>query len=115
LLALSNWRKDEMLSSGTFLIVSVESHVVTMNSFRVLTSNYRNLSREAQWNGFVLEGKWDGRHLVYTIEQMTPEEHAAFLAEELESEQRMPVAAVMWTETGLFSSFAWKARHFGEV
>ena len=38
-LALSNWRKDEMLSSGNFLIVSVESHVVTMHSLRVLTSN----------------------------------------------------------------------------
>jgi hypothetical protein len=63
-----------------------------MNSFRVLTSNYRNLSREAQWNGFVLEGKWDGRHLVYTIEQMTPEEHAAFLAEE----QEIPLEALKW-------------------
>ncbi len=44
----------------------------------------RELEQEAQWNGFVLEGKWDGQHLVYAIEQMSPEEHAAFLAEEQE-------------------------------
>ena len=44
----------------------------------------RELEQEAQRNGFVLEGKWDGQRLVYTIEQMSPEEHAAFLAEEQE-------------------------------
>ena len=44
----------------------------------------RELEQEAQWNGFVLEGKWDGQHLAYTIEQMSPKDHAAFLAEEQE-------------------------------
>ncbi len=42
----------------------------------------RELGQEARWNGLALAGKWDGQHLVHTIEQMLPEEHAAFLAEE---------------------------------
>lgn len=44
----------------------------------------RELEQETQRKGFVLEGKWDGQRLVYTIEQMSPEDHAAFLAEEQE-------------------------------
>jgi hypothetical protein len=40
------------------------------------------LQQEAQRNGFILDSSWDGSKLVYTIEQMTPEEHAAYLAEE---------------------------------
>ncbi len=42
------------------------------------------LTQEAQHNGFVLDSTWDGNELVYTIEQMSPEEHAAYLAEEQE-------------------------------
>jgi hypothetical protein len=42
------------------------------------------LTQEAQHNGFVLDATWDGNELVYTIEQMSPEEHAAYLAEEQE-------------------------------
>ena len=34
----------------------------------------RELEQEAQWTGFVLEGKWDGQHLVYTMKQMSPQE-----------------------------------------
>ena len=40
------------------------------------------LQQEAQRNGFILDSNWDGSKLVYTKEQMTPEEHAAYLAEE---------------------------------
>jgi hypothetical protein len=52
----------------------------------------RELEQEAQWNAFDLEGKGDGQHLVYTIEQMSPEEHAAFLAEEqmMRQEEKLP-------------------------
>ncbi|GHO73279.1 hypothetical protein KSD_10500 [Ktedonobacter sp. SOSP1-85] len=42
------------------------------------------LQQEAQRNGFLLDAGWDGNKLVYTIEQMTPEEHEAYLAEEQE-------------------------------
>ncbi len=42
------------------------------------------LEQEAQHNGFILDSTWNGRELVYTIEQMSPEEHAAYLAEEQE-------------------------------
>jgi hypothetical protein len=42
------------------------------------------LEQEAQRNGFVLEWNWDGQDFVYTIEQLSPEDHAAFLAEEAE-------------------------------
>ena len=38
----------------------------------------RELEQEARWSGLVLAGKWDGQHFAYTIEQMSPEEHAAF-------------------------------------
>lgn len=44
----------------------------------------RELEQEAQRNGFVLDSNWDGQHLVYTIEQLEPSDHAAFLAEEEE-------------------------------
>ena len=44
----------------------------------------RELEQEAQRNGFVLEWNWDGQDFVYTCEQMSPEDHAAFLAEEQE-------------------------------
>jgi hypothetical protein len=44
----------------------------------------RELEQEAQRNGFVLEWNWDGQDFVYTIEQMSPEDRAAFLAEEQE-------------------------------
>jgi hypothetical protein len=38
---------------------------------------------EAQRNGFVLTEKWDkATGTVYTIEKMSPEDHAAFLAED---------------------------------
>ena len=40
------------------------------------------LQQEANRNGFYLDSTWDGSKLVYTIEQMSPEEYAAFLAEE---------------------------------
>jgi hypothetical protein len=49
-----------------------------------LTSSYGSTSREAQRNGFVLDSNWDGQHLVDTIEPMSREDHAAFLAEEEE-------------------------------
>ncbi len=42
------------------------------------------LIQEAQRNGFILEWNWDGQDIVYTCEQMSPEDHAAFLAEEQE-------------------------------
>ncbi len=42
------------------------------------------LQQEAQRNGFVLAWNWDGQDVVYTIEQMDPSDHAAFLAEEQE-------------------------------
>jgi len=42
----------------------------------------RELEQEAQRNGFVLECNWDGQDFVYTIEQLSPEDYAAFLAEE---------------------------------
>jgi hypothetical protein len=47
------------------------------------------LEQEAQRNGFVLQGNWDEnkQEIVYTIEQMSPEDHAAFLAEEEEAMQ----------------------------
>ena len=44
----------------------------------------RELEQEVQRNGFVLDSNWDGQHLVYTIEPMSREDHAAFLAEEEE-------------------------------
>ena len=44
----------------------------------------RELEQEAQRNGFVLDSNWGGQHLVYTIEQLSPEDYAAFLAEEEE-------------------------------
>ena len=44
----------------------------------------RELEQEAQRNGFVLEWNWDGQDFVYTIEQLSPENHAAFLAKEEE-------------------------------
>jgi hypothetical protein len=45
------------------------------------------LEGEAQRNGFVLESNWDEnkQEIVYTIEQMSPEDYAAFLAEEQEA------------------------------
>gem|GEM_PF-6724957 len=42
------------------------------------------LVQEAQRNGFILAWNWDGQDIVYTCEQMSPEDHAAFLAEEQE-------------------------------
>ncbi len=59
-------------------------HVATTNAFRVLTSNEGSLSREAQRTGFVLDSNWDGQHLEYTLEPISREDHAAFLAEEEE-------------------------------
>ncbi len=44
----------------------------------------RELEQEAQRNGFVLEWNWDGQDIVYTCEQMSPEDYTAFLAEEQE-------------------------------
>jgi hypothetical protein len=46
------------------------------------------LQQEANRNGFVLEWSWDEnkQEIVYTIEQMSPEEHAAFLAGEQDEE-----------------------------
>jgi hypothetical protein len=44
----------------------------------------RELEQEAQRNGFVLEARWDGEHLVYACEPMSPEDHATFWAEEQE-------------------------------
>ena len=73
-----------MLSSTNSRMSSAESHVAIANSFRALTSSYGSYSREAQRNGFVLDSNWDGQHLVYTIEPMSREDHAAFLAEEEE-------------------------------
>jgi hypothetical protein len=47
----------------------------------------RELEEEAQRSGFVLESNWDEskQDIVYTIEQMSPEDYAAFLAEEQEA------------------------------
>lgn len=44
------------------------------------------LQQEAQRNGFILDSRWDNskQELTYAIEQMSPEDHAAFLAEEQE-------------------------------
>src|SRR5262245_29982795 len=47
----------------------------------------RELMREAERNGFILDWEWDGHDFTYTIEQMSPEEYAAFLAEEAEYEE----------------------------
>ena len=44
----------------------------------------RELEQEAQRNGFVLAWNWDGQDFVSTIEELSPENHAAFLAEEQE-------------------------------
>jgi hypothetical protein len=44
----------------------------------------RELEQEAQREGFVLDSNWDGQHLVYTLEPMSREDHAACLAEEEE-------------------------------
>jgi hypothetical protein len=44
----------------------------------------RELEQEAQRNGFVLEWNWGGQNFVYTIEELSPENHAAFLAKEEE-------------------------------
>ncbi len=44
----------------------------------------RELEQEAQRNGFVFDSNWEGQHLVYTIEPMSREDLAAFLAEEEE-------------------------------
>ncbi len=45
------------------------------------------LYQEAQRNGFVLSEKWEKETgTVYTIERMSPEDYAAFLAEEEEQE-----------------------------
>jgi hypothetical protein len=44
----------------------------------------RDLEEEAKRNGFILEWTWDGHDIVYTIEQMSPEDHIAYLAEEQE-------------------------------
>ena len=45
----------------------------------------RKLEQEAQRNGFVLDSNWDGQHFVHTIEPMSREDQAAFLAEEEEA------------------------------
>jgi hypothetical protein len=44
------------------------------------------LRREAERNGFILDWIWDEEkwELVYNIEQMSPEDYAAFLTEEQE-------------------------------
>jgi hypothetical protein len=43
--------------------------------------------QEAQRNGFVLTEKWDKETgTVYTIEKMSPQDHAAFLAEDQQEE-----------------------------
>jgi hypothetical protein len=44
------------------------------------------LQREAERNGFVLTWNWDEnkQEIVYTIERLSPEDYAAFLAEEQE-------------------------------
>jgi hypothetical protein len=49
----------------------------------------RELLQEAQLNGFILDCNWDEnkQDIVYTIEQMSPEDYAAFLAEEEEAMQ----------------------------
>ncbi len=48
------------------------------------------LEQEAKYNGFVLDSSWDNdkKDLVYTIKQMSPEDHAAFLTEEQAEEER---------------------------
>jgi hypothetical protein len=52
--------------------------------FSSVDSALRELEEEAQRNGFVLEWHWDEnkQDMVYTLEQMSPEDHAAFLVEE---------------------------------
>lgn len=52
--------------------------------FSSVDIEWDELTQEAQHNGFVLDSTRDGHELVYTIEQMSPEEHAAYLAEEQE-------------------------------
>jgi hypothetical protein len=43
------------------------------------------LIQEAQRNGFILDWNWNGQDIVYTCEQMSPEDNTAFLAEEQEA------------------------------
>lgn len=83
-LALANWRKDEMRKVRQLLDCERRVARGDYACFARGDSALRELEQEAQWNGLVLEGKWDGQHLVYTIEQMSPQEHAAFLTEEQE-------------------------------
>jgi hypothetical protein len=81
---LSNCGRGDRLSSITSRMSSAGEHVATTSSFRALKASWVSKSREAQRNSFVLEWNWNGQDSVYTIEQMSPKDYAAFLAEEQE-------------------------------
>ena len=48
--------KTRCIRSSDFLILNVESHMMTMNSFRILTSNYGNLSKKRDGADWSLQG-----------------------------------------------------------
>ena len=50
--------------------------------FSGVDSELWELVDEAQRNGFILTWEWNGRDIISTCEQMSPEDHAAYLAEE---------------------------------
>jgi hypothetical protein len=77
-----NCGRSEVLSSTNSPLVERRVARGDYEFFSSVDSELRELEQEAQRNGFVLEWNWDGQDFVCTIEQLSPEDYAAFLAEE---------------------------------
>jgi hypothetical protein len=73
-----------MLSSTNSPLVERRVARGNYEFFSSVDIELRELEQEAQRNGFVLAWNWDGQDLVYTVAQLSPEDYAAFLAEEEE-------------------------------
>jgi hypothetical protein len=101
LLALSNCGRGAVGNSTNSPLVERRVALGDYEFFSSVDIALRELEQEAQRNGFVLEWNWDGQDVVYTCEQMSPEDHAAFLAEE----QEMVLEDLKWKySNGLLES-----------
>ncbi|MEO7018713.1 MAG: hypothetical protein ABI234_01000 [Ktedonobacteraceae bacterium] len=87
--ALARYIELEAMRNAEFMrLPNVERRIARGDyDFRAnVDGELGELQQEAQQNGFYLESVWDEekRNLVHTIEQMSPKEYAAYLAEEQE-------------------------------
>jgi hypothetical protein len=80
LLALLNCGRGEVLSSTNSPLVECRVAHGDYEFFSNVDSELRELEQAARRNDFVLEWNWDGQDFVYTREQLSPGDYAAFLA-----------------------------------